>query len=152
VFPPLVTPVGAAPNVSGGPRVTEPPLRPRVMADDTLSPILTAVAPRPTLTVPKALVPVFPTLTVVAAALLLPILVTDEALGPIATFPLPVAPLNASCVFACAYAVSSVTLHTLPPLSPHIHYTYYSHPSVTVSPPFAVSPDLVPDPSVLPLL
>jgi hypothetical protein len=78
--------------------------------------------------------------------------VVPAALCPKVTFPLPVAPLNASCVFACAYAVSSVTLHTLPPLSPHIHYTYYSHPSVTVFPPFAVSPDLVPDPSVLPLL
>jgi hypothetical protein len=98
------------------------------MADDTLSPIKTAVAPRPTFTVPNADVPVFPRLTVVAAVLLFPIFVVRDvtvvvpaALCPTVTFPLPVAPLNASCVSSFAYALSSVTLHTLPPLFPHIH-------------------------------
>ena len=83
---------GAEPNVSGGPRVTEPVLLPRVMADDTLSPIKTAVAPLPTFTVPNADVPVFPILTVVAAALLFPTLTMAPELGPTVTFPLPVAP------------------------------------------------------------
>ena len=63
--------VEGAPNVSGGPRVTEPPVRPRTMAVGevvALLPTLTVAEPVPTLTIPVPVVLLLPMVTVLALA------------------------------------------------------------------------------------